>query len=249
MSYLFVSDIHLGSNVSSAQNNELERRFISWLEAAHRERAVIFLLGDIFDFWFEYKRVVPAAHSMVLGQLKKMTQDGIEIHFFKGNHDMWLRSYLKDDVGLIIHDRSEIVNIDGRNVMIGHGHDLCFRRTIMTRLLWILFNTKFFYNFFSAILHPNFMMSIGEKWSKSSRKKKCISHQFKGDDEYIAKHINESLEEYKKKGVTEFIFGHFHCPTLYTLKDGVSKLVILGEWSSENPIYAEIRNGVLLIKD
>lgn len=239
MKYLFVSDVHLGSGASSAENTELEGRFIKWLDNAHRDRATIFLLGDIFDFWFEYKNTIPTTHSAVLGKLKQMSSDGIEIHFFKGNHDMWLRDYLQKEIGLIIHDQSEILTIAGRKIMIGHGHDLCFKSTFLTRMLWILFHSKFLYNLASLIIRPNLMMKIGNKWSQSSRKNKDISHTFRGEDEFITSYINSSLEDYRSQGVSEFIFGHFHCPTIFRLKDGIAKIIILGEWSNIGK-YGEI---------
>ncbi|MEG0499971.1 MAG: metallophosphoesterase, partial [Rikenellaceae bacterium] len=124
MKVFFVSDVHLGAGLDKAENDRIEQRFLAWLSEVHAQRGKLFLLGDIFDFWFEYKRVIPAAHSAVLGRLKEMTQDGIEIHFFKGNHDMWLRGYLRDEIGLIIHSRSEVMEIEGEMVFIGHGHDL-----------------------------------------------------------------------------------------------------------------------------
>lgn len=244
MKVYFASDVHLGSGVNKTENDLIEQRFLHWLDEAHTQRAKIFLLGDIFDFWFEYKHVIPTAHSAVLGKLKEMTADGIEIHFFKGNHDMWLRNYLSDEIGLIIHSRSEVMDIEGEKVFIGHGHDLGFKRTITTRLLWILFSTKFFYDFFSAVLHPNFMMRIGKLWSSSSRSKKIVSHKFKKEDEFITRHIYEHFEEYKAQGVTKYIFGHFHCPTLYTLKDGKSQLMVLGEWS-DIPSYGVLEDGDL----
>lgn len=244
MKVFFVSDVHLGSGANKAEQDAVEKRFLEWLSYVHAQRGVVFLLGDIFDFWFEYTHVIPTAHTAVLGRLKEMVDDGIEIHFFKGNHDMWLRTYLQQEIGLIVHSRSEVLEIEGEKLLIGHGHDLCFRRTILTRLLWILFNTKFFYDLFSAILHPNLMMRIGKLWSRSSRSNKCISHDFQGEDEYITRYVNEHLEYYSALGVRKYIFGHFHCPVLYPLKDGVSQLMILGEWSTL-PRYGVLENGVL----
>lgn len=248
MKSFFVSDVHLGSSFDKAINDTTECRFLRWLDYAHSERARVFLLGDIFDFWYEYNGVIPAAHSAVLGRLKMMVADGIEIHFFKGNHDMWLRTYLRDEIGLIIHDRSEVMDIDGEKVFIGHGHDLCFKRSFMTRLLWILFNTKFFYNLFSIIIHPNLMMAIGKRWSCGSRSNKSVSHVFRGEDEYITNYINSRLEMFSSLGVSKFIFGHFHCPTLYRLGDGVSELMILGEWSENNIHYGILDKDVFELK-
>lgn len=249
MKSLFVSDVHLGAALTKKENDATEYRFLEWLNMAHRERARVFLLGDIFDFWFEYKFVIPDVHSAVLGRLKEMVNDGIEIHFFKGNHDMWLRNYLSDEIGLIIHSRSEIMEIEGEKVFIGHGHDLCFKRTITTRLLWILFSTKFFYDLFSVLLHPNFMMRIGRLWSRGSRSNKnCISHQFKGEEEYITQYITARLTDFRREGVTKYIFGHFHCPTLYTLCDGESELMILSEWSGDSVFFGEMEDGKLKMR-
>lgn len=242
MRSFFVSDVHLGSASSEAGNAALEQRFLLWLDMVHRERGRIYLLGDIFDFWFEYNYVIPTSHVAVLARLKAMVSDGIEIHFFKGNHDMWLRGYLSNEIGLIIHNRSELMNIDNENVFMGHGHDLCFKRSFTTRALWFLFNESFIYNFFSAILHPNLMMRIGQAWSKSSRAKKHICHEFRGEEEYLTSYLTSRLSEFGSQGVTRFIFGHFHCPVLYTLVDGHSQMMILGEWSSV-AMYGTLSDG------
>ena len=246
--YLFVSDVHLGASISSTENNKLEMRFLNWLSMAHKERATIFLLGDIFDFWLEYKNVIPTGYSAVLGRLKEMVQDGIEIHFFKGNHDMWLQKYLQDEIGLIIHDKSEVLTVGGEKMLIGHGHDLCFKQSFAKRLLWILFHAPIFYKLARIIFHPDFMIKIGRNWSRSSRKNKSVSHVFRGTDEFITEQIDERLDYYDSIDVNKFIFGHFHCPVLHTLKNGTSKLMILGEWS-ETPQYGEMINKELILRE
>ena len=246
MKYLFVSDVHLCSSASSDENNRIEKHFLDWLSMAEKENATIFLLGDIFDFWFEYKNIIPKGYSTVLGRLKEMVQDGTEIHFFKGNHDMWLQRYFQDEIGLIVHDKSEIITIGDEKILIGHGHDLCFKQSIPTRLLWLFFNSSILYTVFRMIIHPDLMIKMGQNWSRSNRKNKKHCHIFR-EDNFIAKQINERLDYYTSKGANKFIFGHFHTPTLYTLKDETSQLMILSEWGSAIR-YGELENGNLNLK-
>lgn len=243
MKYYFVSDVHLGSSSDEKENKRVERNFIQWLEKITSEPATIYLLGDIFDFWFEYKYVIPTTHTLVLGKLKELVERGVEIHFFKGNHDMWLRTYLSNDIGLIIHNLSEVVTIEGEKMIVGHGHDMGFKLHLSTRLLWILFNGKLSF-FLGSLLHPNIMMKIGSMWSKSSRNgKKSISREFEGESDFIIKAINKNFPKRKDKGINKLIFGHFHAPILYNMADG-AELLILGDWKT-GATYGVYENGEL----
>lgn len=245
MKYYFVADVHLGASLSEEENIRTEKRFINWLDMVSSEPATIYLLGDIFDFWFEYKHVIPTKHTLVLAKLKELVERGVVVHFFKGNHDMWLRSYLSKEIGLIIHNFTEIIEIEGEKMIIGHGHDMGFKLRFSTRLLWILFNGKFSF-FLGSLIHPNIMMSIGSAWSKSSRSgKKSISRTFEGENDFIIKAINKNFPNYNKQGITKLIFGHFHAPVFYNMADGASTLLILGDWKT-GATYGVYEKGELI---
>ncbi len=250
MRHLFISDVHLGGHISKEKNIEVEERLIKWFDTVTTEGSnsvVIYLLGDIFDFWFEYKRVVPASYSRILSRLKELTSQGYIIHFFKGNHDMWLRNYLEKEIGLIIHHKSEIININGENIFVGHGHDICFKRTLTTRLLWIFFTNRLIFNSASTLIHPNLLVKLGWAWSGKSKKVKKNKPIFYEEDAYITKYIYSNHSEYSSNGVTKYIFGHFHTPTLYELKNNGSQLMILSDWSDDKIYYGEYCNGTITL--
>ncbi len=246
MKHLFVSDVHLGGYLTPLQNQNVEDSFLAWLDMAEQENAIIYLLGDIFDFWFEYKNVIPKTYIRVLGRLKELTTKGIEIHFFKGNHDMWLQNYLRDEIGLIIHNKTEIIDIEGEKVVMGHGHDIGFKRNVSSRLLWILFSNKIIFRFASSFIHPNIMMRWGWAWSKSSKKKKKNKRSFLGEEAYITRYINNKRGYFYNSGVRRYIFGHFHTPVMYDMQDGESQMMILGDWST-TPLYGEMNDGKIAL--
>ena len=118
--YYFASDIHLGAG-DAATARAVERRFVAWLDDAARDAEAIFLVGDIFDFWFEYRRVVPKGFVRTLGKLAELTDRGVRVVFFTGNHDMWVGDYLARECGLEIHTSPEVMTLSGKKVFIAHG--------------------------------------------------------------------------------------------------------------------------------
>ena len=115
--YYFASDIHLGAG-DAATARAVERRFVAWLDDAARDAEAIFLVGDIFDFWFEYRRVVPKGFVRTLGKLAELTDRGVRVVFFTGNHDMWVGDYLTRECGVEIHTSPQVMTLAGRKVFI-----------------------------------------------------------------------------------------------------------------------------------
>lgn len=254
----FASDVHIGLDKDPTKRERAETIFISWLEMVEKEQGVLFLLGDIFDFWFEYKNTIPNGYGRVLSKLTTMCSNGIQIHFFKGNHDMWTRGYLEKEVGMIIHNEPELFQIQGKSVVMGHGHNLTTQTSnsiscdkskdedrIKTPLsyrfmLWVFTNPVVF-SIVSTIMHPDLMMWFGRKWSRGSRKSKSISHEFLYEDEFIVNYCNNAC----KRGFEAdyFVFGHIHCCNRYTLaKHPNSTLFTLGHWIG-SPQFAVMQNG------
>jgi UDP-2,3-diacylglucosamine hydrolase len=147
----FLADAHLGSKWH-ADSVETERKLCRWLDRAKQDAQAIFLLGDIFDYWFEYKHVVPKGHTRVLGKLAEVTDSGIEVHFFIGNHDIWLTDYLTKECGMILHFEPFIVEWNKKKFFLAHGDGLGDDSPGF-RLLRKLFHSKFLRFLFSAI-HP-----------------------------------------------------------------------------------------------
>lgn len=232
MSYYFASDIHLG--IDYGDPAVIEKRFISWLDFVSRDADGIFLVGDIFDFWYEYKRVIPKGFARVFGKLSELTGRGIPIHFFPGNHDMWIRDYFEKELGLTVHFAGEYMELAGKRLYIDHGDNVGFTPasvTVMNRI----FRSKTARKLFSALVHPNLSLKFGQWWSRGSRKKKCIAHAFREENESVVKFARQYLNS--GNSVDYFVFGHLHCPAEYKLTE-TSTLFVLGEWIvAEEPVY------------
>ena len=229
--YYFASDIHLGLAYGETDRTDRERLFVRWLDEVAADAKAIFLVGDIFDFWYEYKRVVPKGFTRLLGKFSELTDRGVEIHLFAGNHDLWAFDYLHTECGLILHHGPfEMMELYGRRVFIGHG-DVLGKRGPTAHLLSTAFRSRTVQWFFS-LLHPDLAMAFGSRWSGSNRKAKPVKHTFRAEKEPIVQFAREFL---KTQSVDLFVCGHIHCAEVYPLTER-SSIAFLGEWI-ENPVY------------
>ncbi len=223
----FASDLHLGLP-SLIESRPREKLFVQWLDMVKTDASEIYLLGDIFDFWYEYKRVVPKGYTRFLGKIAEIVDSGIPVHFFTGNHDVWMFDYFPQELGISLHKEPITREFNGKKFLIGHGDGLGpgdpgykFLKAIFTNktLQWLF-----------ARLHPNFSLWFGNRWSVSSRYSKEIAHKFREENEQITKFARLTLEEQQ---YNFFIFGHWHSPVVYPLTDS-SNLVLLGDWIVSN---------------
>lgn len=221
--YYFASDTHFG--LDGAHSRQRERLFVRWLDEVSADAQAIFLVGDIFDFWYEYKRVVPKGFTRLLGKLSELTDRGVEIHFFAGNHDLWNFSYLEEECGVILHQHSEVMELAGKRVFIAHG-DLLGPRGCKDRFFSGLFRSRVAQWFFSRLVHPDAAMRFGQRWSRSSRQSKPVAVRFRGEEEGIVRFAREYL---KTHDVDLFVCGHIHCAKVYGLGYG-RQIAFLGEW-------------------
>ncbi len=223
----FVSDAHLGSLLLE-DKIEHERKLVRWLEKVRPTAKVIYLLGDIFDFWFEYKTVVPKGYVRILGKLAEMIDDGIEIHFFTGNHDIWTFGYLEEEIGLIVHRAPETVDILGKRFYLAHGDGLDNDGKFK-------FLRKVFHSRAAQILFGYFPIRWGQRfgynWSKHNR----LKHK-NYDGKYLGE-FEENLVIYSKNyselhpDIDFFIYGHRHVLLDLQLKN-TSRVIILGDFVS-----------------
>lgn len=221
-----MSDVHLGA--PALKNNfEREKLFASWLEEISHDAEAIFLLGDIFDFWFEYKRVAPRGFVRVLGKIAEITDKGIPVHFFIGNHDVWVFDYLPSETGVIVHREPFETEIKGKRFFLAHGDGL---NPSDKGYLFIkaLFHNRAAQWLFSR-LHPNFAFGLAHRWSKHSRLSNGVEGaRFMGEE-------NEEQISFARRMINEgkhfdyFVFGHRHLALEYDLNQE-SKLFLLGEW-------------------
>lgn len=218
-----------------------EKLLVGWLERVSRDAEAIFLVGDVFDFWYEYKRVVPKGFSRLLGTLSSLTDRGVRIHFFPGNHDMWAYDYLHTECGVEIHHKPGIFELYGKKVFIAHGDDIHAKSSFWTNLMNSMFRSRAMRWLFAHLVPPNQALRFGQSWSAHSRKSKAVAHTFFEEDEPMVQYARKYRET---TPVDYFIFGHNHCAEIYPL-DKRTTAVFLGEWL-ENPTYATLApNGTI----
>jgi len=160
-SYYFVSDVHLGLKVGDPRERELA--FVSFLKSLSKETKALYLLGDIFDFWFEYRDVVPKGYVRTLGELARLCDEGVEVYFFKGNHDCWTFGYLEEELGVKVLDQPYITEIDGKVFCLGHGDGLWGEDKVY-KIMRSIFRSKICIFLFS-LLHSRIAFMFGSGWS------------------------------------------------------------------------------------
>jgi len=222
-----VSDTHFNNKNKTKDIKD----FFFFLEKVREEGSKLFLLGDIFDFYFEYKTVIPKTHFRVLCEFQKTIDRGIEIHYWAGNHDLWLGEFIYN-LNIITHFNPEIFNIDKYRILVEHGNEL-----ESSKLLKIILNNRLSKSLFSCI-HPDLGINIARKISKLSRmRSEKISFNFNSLFKYA--------EGKFSSGVDAIIMGHFHRPYLHE-KSGKT-LIILGDWSNYRS-FGIISKGKISIK-
>jgi UDP-2,3-diacylglucosamine hydrolase len=221
----FASDAHFGLP-SPVESIPRERLFVKWLDEIQPTAAEIYLLGDMFDFWFEYKYVVPRGFTRMLGKIAEITDSGIPVHFFTGNHDLWVSDYLPLETGMIVHKDSYTTTLAGKRFYMAHGDGLGSGDPGFRIIKWV-FNNKTLHWLFSR-LHPNFAVWMAHKWSHKSRYSKELSKPFMGEDrEHLVLFSNSILD---REHVDFFVYGHRHIPLNLLLKNGTSRMISLGDW-------------------
>lgn len=238
----FASDFHLGVP-NCNQSLEKEKRIVRWLESIEHNAKELYLLGDIFDFWFEYKYVVPKGFVRFLGKLAQMSDCGCTIHYFCGNHDIWQKDYLEKELGFIVHRDYYKVTIDEKTFLLGHGDGLDSSDK-KYKLLNRIFKNRFCISAFAS-LHPRWAFSIGTTWSSKSRKSHSESDRISlGTEEPIYKYCQNKL---KTEDIDFFIFGHRHIECDMTLNEK-SRYINTGFWEIKSP-YAEWDGKNLMLKN
>ena len=237
--YYFIADTHLGLDYKDPRSRE--RAFASFLKNLPEDTARVFLLGDIFDFWYEYKNVIPRGFTRTLGALAELVDRGVKVSFMNGNHDIWTYSYLQNEIGVEILKQPFVVEIEGQRFCLGHG-DALWDNTPSYSFLQSIFKCRFIQILFSAI-HPRWAFLLGHSWSKHNRLTRYKGENDESQKVYRDKIMKESVEwaaRYQAENASEgridhFIFGHFHMPFTKEVEGG-GDLSILGDWI-HNPDY------------
>lgn len=219
----FVSDVHLGLRTQDPA--EREARFVSFLKGIPRDTTSdVYLLGDIWDFWYEYRDVVPREGTRVIAQLIDLMDGGVQVHFCPGNHDIWTYSYF-ESLGMKKFIQPEYVQISGKTFCLGHG-DLLGGAGRGYKFMLGVFRCRFLQKCFST-LHPWLAFRFGLGWSDSNRRSHKPYH-FRGEEEPLYRF---ALQESQKRHVDYFVFGHFHDNVDMTMPSG-AKLIVLKDWMS-----------------
>ncbi len=226
----FLSDAHLGS-LAIPHRRMQERRLVNFLDSVKHKAAAIYLLGDIFDFWHEYKTVVPKGYTRLLGKISELTDNGVEVHFFIGNHDLWMDDYLEKECGVQLHRSSSTLEIYGKLFYLAHGDGLGSSDR-KYRCLRAVFHNKLCQRLFAA-LHPRWGMAFGLEWARHSR----LKREDGKEPPYMGEEKEELVifaKDYLKNhpDINFFIFGHRHIELDLELAHS-SRLILLGDWISQ----------------
>jgi UDP-2,3-diacylglucosamine hydrolase len=216
----FVSDVHLG--LRTADPVEREARFLAFLKGIPRNSQAVYLLGDIWDFWYEYRDVVPREGARVVAELVSLMDAGVEVFFFPGNHDMWCFSFF-ESLGMKRCEQPQLVEIGGKSFCLGHG-DGVGGGTFTYHFLNVVFTSRFTQWIFS-LLHPWIAYRLGYGWSGGKREKHA-KYRFRGEQEPL---YHFALEQSEQVHVDYFVFGHFHDAVDMTLPCG-ARLIVLEDW-------------------
>jgi len=226
----FASDFHLGiPDHSTSLVREI--KLVRWLRSIQEDAAQIFLMGDLFDFWFEYRTVVPKGYSRLLGTIADITDSGIPVHLFRGNHDMWAFRYLEQEIGITLHRDPEFMTFEGTHFYLAHGDGLgpgdhgykLLKYIFSCRINQILFNW----------IHPDLGIRFALYWSHRSRSASIARQESEEDitkrliEQRITTHSRIILQDHPE--VDYLIYGHYHFPIATVIGDH-SLQVVLGDW-------------------
>ncbi|MFM7195188.1 MAG: UDP-2,3-diacylglucosamine diphosphatase [Bacteroidota bacterium] len=231
--FYFASDFHLGVP-DAATSLQREKKIIQWLDTVAADAAIIFLPGDLFDFWFEYRKAIPKGFTRFLGKLAELTDRGIDIHLFTGNHDLWMFGYLQQEIGVTVHHDPVTLVTGHHRILIGHGDGLgpgdksynLLKKIFTSPIAQFLFNW----------LHPDIGIALAQRWSRHSRISNMKAEEkFKGEErEFLLAWCRETE---KREHHDYYIFGHRHLPLDLSVGEG-SRYINLGEWVHFSPFAA-----------
>lgn len=227
----FISDAHLGSLAIKSRRTQ-ERRLVNFLDSIKTKAAAVYLLGDMFDFWYEYRTVVPRGYTRFLGKLSELTDLGVEVHYFTGNHDIWMYDYLQQECGVVLHKEPAVtLEIYGKMFLLSHG-DGVGRKDTGFKFIRAMFHSKVCQRLFSA-LHPRWGVSFGLAWARHSRLKRENGQEppYRGEDkEPLCLFAKDYLKTHPE--INYFIFGHRHIE-LDLMLSRDCRMMILGDWISQ----------------
>lgn len=225
----FASDLHLGSPYHD-DPREAERLFVRWLHSIEPEAKRLILVGDIFDYWYEYRHVVPRGFTRTIGLLGEMADEGVEIHFFTGNHDIWISDYLPTEIGCTLHREATSMELEGHRFFIAHGDEYAPSRAYaVTRAIFHSRVCRFLYGLLPAWL----TIPFAQGWARRSRerglRKSRRLPQPEIGEEYLVRHAEVDARERGVEAPEYYLFGHRHRMADHPVGDH-SRVILLGDW-------------------
>lgn len=219
----FLSDAHLGSLVIS-NRKEQEQKLCRFLDSIRNDASSIYFLGDMFDFWFEYRTVVPKGFTRFLGKVAELSDAGIDIHFFPGNHDMWTFGYLREELGIVVHEKPCEITIQGKKFFLAHGDGLN-EKGVGVFLIQRIFRSKIC-QFLFRLFPPYLGIKFGYGWSRHNRMGENTARYYGEEHEWLVQYAKQYSETHT---INYFIFGHRHILLDLLLRDR-NHVIILGDW-------------------
>ncbi len=237
----FTADVHLDGRATE-ESRRKEQRFVAWLDRAAADAEAIILLGDIFDFWYEYRRVVPKGCVRTLAKLAELTERGIRVVLFTGNHDMWVRDYFQQECGIELYTSPQVLELKGQRIFLAHGDHMGLPGE--PRLLNAVFRSRVLRWLFSTFVHPDLALRFGLWWSGRSRQQHAAAD---AQPSNTSRHrrLTEPLVEWarryaREQGVERFLFGHLH--TARDCREEHLRVLFLNQWNPE-PSWAVMEAG------
>ncbi len=236
-SYLFISDIHLGLQSKDLENRK-ERLLVKFLNFAQTNCSELFIVGDLFDYWFEYKRVYQKGFFRTLTALQDLTDHGIKVHYLIGNHDFMHQNFFKDEIGALMYENPISITLNNKKFFIGHG-DGMVKNDLGYKILKVILRNKLIQKFYSWI-HPDIGVSIASSTSKSSRD--YTSQKDYGEEDGLFEAAKMKIDG----GYDYVLLGHLHRRCFLNYKNGV--YINLGSWL-DAPCYGKFENNKFEIVD
>ena len=241
----FISDLHLGAKYMADQLDR-EKRVCRFLDTIKDDAAELYLLGDILDYWYEYKYVVPRGYIRFLGKLAELADSGVKITWVTGNHDVWLFDYLRDQIGLTVLYGNTVVETQGKRILIAHGDDVGVQPAMYRFTRWCFYNKVC--QWLYASIHPRWTYPIATGWSNENRSRRD-PEQLKAISERAASRLIDFSREYHAShpDVEAFVYGHIHIARVER-QQGMPPVLFLGEWISLNTYVVLDNSGEFELK-
>lgn len=224
----FISDLHLGANYIT-DHREHEARVVGFLDTIAGDAGELYLLGDILDYWYEYKTVVPRGHVRFFGALARLADAGVKITWIVGNHDVWLFDYLRKEIGLTVLNGGTEVDVMGHRFFISHGDDVGYQKPLY-RFTRVCFHNRVCQWLYASI-HPRWTHAIAKGWSSSNRTRRRPELPIEVKRSPAIDHLCDYVRQHEQQShVEHYVFGHLHVALQEKVEGTDSTMTILGEW-------------------